>query len=142
MKIATLIKGKGLEVIGVDGDSAVADAISKMVERNIGAVLVMDGGQTIGMFTERDVLKCWARGDDFTKTKVSKVMTRELLVARADDDLSYVMSIMIQKGVRHLPVVDKGAVVSVLSIRDVVRAQVDNLEAEVHYLKEFITSAG
>jgi len=140
-KVRALIKDKGLEVIAVDSEATVAQAINKMVERNIGAVLVMEDGSPSGMFTERDVLRCWKAKKDFD-VPVREVMTRDLLAVKADDDLGYAMSIMIQRGVRHLPVVDRGVVVSVLSIRDVVRAQVSSLEAEVHYLKEFITSAG
>ncbi len=140
-KVRALIRDKGLEVIAVDSEASVAQAISKMVERNIGAVLVMEDGSPSGMFTERDVLKCWKSKKEFD-VKVKDVMTRDLLAIKADGDLGYAMSIMIQRGVRHLPVVDRGMVVSVLSIRDVVRAQVSSLEAEVHYLKEFITSAG
>lgn len=140
-KVRALIKDKGLEVIAVDSEASVAQAIDKMVERNIGAVLVMEDGSPSGMFTERDVLKCWRVKRDFD-VQVKEVMSKDLLAVQADDDLSYAMSIMIQRGVRHLPVVDRHVVVSVLSIRDVVRAQVSSLEAEVHYLKEFITSAG
>jgi CBS domain-containing protein len=140
-KVRALIKDKGLEVIAVDSEATVAQAMNKMVERNIGAVLVMEDGSPAGMFTERDVMKCWNAKKDFN-VPVNEVMTRDLLAVQADDDLSYAMSIMIQKGIRHLPVVDKNTVVSVLSIRDVVRAQVSSLEAEVHYLKEFITTAG
>jgi len=119
----------------------VDQAVNKMVERNIGAVLVMEEGSPVGMFTERDVLKCWKAHEGFD-VPIKGFMTKNLIVLQADDDLSYAMSIMIQKGVRHLPVVDKKTVVSVLSIRDVVRAQVSSLQAEVHYLKEFISSAG
>jgi IMP dehydrogenase len=140
-KVRALIKDKGLEVIAVDSEATVDQAVNKMVERNIGAVLVMDDGAPVGMFTERDVLKCWKAHEGFD-VPVKNFMTKNLIVLQADDDLSYAMSIMIQKGVRHLPVVDKSAVVSVLSIRDVVRAQVSSLQAEVHYLKEFISSAG
>jgi CBS domain-containing protein len=140
-KVGALIREKGLEVIAVDSEATVAQAMNKMVERNIGAVLVMEGGNPSGMFTERDVMKCWNAKKDFN-VPVKEVMTRDLFAVQADDELSYAMSIMIQKGIRHLPVADKGTVVSVLSIRDVVRAQVSSLEAEVHYLKEFITTAG
>ena len=139
MKVRTLIKEKGLEVIAVDSEATVAQAISKMVERNIGAVLVMEEGNPSGMFTERDVLKCWKANKGFN-VPVKEVMTRDIFAVEADENISNVMSIMIQKSVRHLPVADKGAVVSVISIRDVVRAQVSSLEAEVHYLTEFITS--
>jgi len=140
-KVRALIKDKGLEVIAVDSEASVTQAVDKMVERNIGAVLVMEDGSPVGMFTERDVLKCWKAHEGFD-VPVKNFMSKNLIVLQADDDLSYAMSIMIQKGVRHLPVVDKHSVVSVLSIRDVVRAQVSSLQAEVHYLKEFISSAG
>lgn len=140
-KVRALIKDKGLEVIAVDSEASVDQAVNKMVERNIGAVLIMEEGSPVGIFTERDVLKCWKAHQGFD-VPVKGFITKDLLVVQADDDLSYAMSIMIQKGVRHLPVVDKHAVVSVLSIRDVVRAQVSSLQAEVHYLKEFITTAG
>ena len=141
-KVRSLIKKtpfKGLEVITVDSEATVAQAISTMVERNIGAVIVMEEGNPNGMFTERDVLRCWKANKGFD-VKVKEVMTRDLFAVEADEEVSNVMSIMIQKSIRHLPVVDKGAVISVISIRDVVRAQVSSLKAEVHYLTEFITS--
>jgi CBS domain-containing protein len=112
-----------------------------MVERNIGALLIMEAGRPAGMFTERDALKCYARRS-VEGTAVGEVMTRNLIIASPDDDVSYVSQIMIQKGIRHMPVIEGGHVVSVLSMRDVVKAQVSNLEAEVHYLKDFITETG
>lgn len=140
MKIRDLIKTKGFEVIAVDSETSVADAIIKMVDRNIGALLVMEESGPVGMFTERDVLKCWASsGDTFRETPVRDVMSTDILIAEVGDDVSYAMSIMIQRKLRHLPVLDSGRVVSVLSIRDVVKAQVSNLQAEMHYLKDYIT---
>lgn len=138
MKIGDLIRNKGFEVIAIDADTAVSDAIAKMTDRNIGALLIMEDGKTAGMFTERDVLKCWAARGTFD-IAVKEVMTKNLLIAEIGDDVSYAMSIMIQRKVRHLPVLDGGKVVSVLSIRDLVKAQVSNLQAEVHYLKDYIT---
>lgn len=142
MKIKDLIKTKGFEVIAVDGDTPVAEAIRKMVDRNIGALLIMEEGKPRGMFTERDVLKCWVKGRDFATSPVRETMSRDLVVAEAGDDLEYAMSIMTQRGVRHLPVLEGGRLVSVLSIRDVVKAQVSHLKAEVHFLKDFITEIG
>lgn len=142
MKVRDLIRSKGFEVIAVDADTTVDEAVRKMVDRNIGALLVIEGDKTAGMFTERDVLKCWTLKGRLEGIVIKEVMTRDLVVAEAEDELSYAMSIMIQRKVRHLPVVDKGKVVSVLSIRDVVKAQVSNLQAEVHYLKDYITEVG
>lgn len=138
MKIRDLVKEKGFELIAVDGSATVSDAIAKMVDRNIGALLIVEEGRPVGMFTERDVLKCWVSRGSYD-VAVREVMTKDLLIAELDDDISYAMSIMIQKKVRHMPVLDKGRVVSVLSIRDLVKAQVGNLQSELHYLKDYIT---
>ena len=142
MKIKELVKAKGFEVIAVDADTKLGDAIKKMIDRNIGAILVVEDGNPAGIFTERDVLKQWDAAGDPNLTPMKDVMTRNLIVVDTGDELEYAMSIMIQKGVRHLPVVEKGKLVSVLSMRDVVKAQVKNLEAEVHYLKDFISDIG
>lgn len=139
MKIDELVRGKGFEVIAVDGSTTVANSVAKMIDRNIGALLVMVDGVPSGMFTERDVLKCWGRKDTFDGVAVREVMTKDLIVIELGGSVADAMSIMIQKKVRHLPVVDGGKIVSVLSIRDVVAAQVSNLQTEIHYLKEYIT---
>jgi CBS domain-containing protein len=128
-------------IISIDKDKTVADAVNLMVEDEIGALVVVDGGRPVGMFTERDVLKCWTRKCDrhFTDIVISEVMTTNLIIAEAGDDLSYVTSIMIKNRIRHLPVIDNHKVIAMLSIRDVVKAQVTNLKAENHYLKDYIS---
>lgn len=140
MKIRDVIKDKGPEFIAVDSSSFVDLAISKMVDRNIGAILVMEDGNLVGMFTERDVLKCWVNTrESFDKVKIKDVMSKDIMIVQPEDDLNYAMTIMINKKIRHLPVVENGRVTSVISIRDMVKAQVTNLQAEVHYLRDYIT---
>lgn len=140
MKIRDVIKDKGPEFIAVDSSSFVDLAISKMVDRNIGAILVMEDGNLTGMFTERDVLKCWVNTrESFDKVKIKDVMSKDIMIVQPEDDLNYAMTIMINKKIRHLPVVENGRVTSVISIRDMVKAQVTNLQAEVHYLRDYIT---
>ena len=140
MKIRDVIRDKGPEFIAVDGSALVDLAITKMVDRNIGAILVMEEGNLIGMFTERDVLKCWvSTRESFDKVKIRDVMTKDIMIVQPDDDLNYAMTIMINKKIRHLPVVEHGRVTSIISIRDMVKAQVTNLQAEVHYLRDYIT---
>ncbi len=139
MKIRDLLKEKGLEFIAVEYGVTVDVAIHKMVDRNIGAVLVMENDKLVGMFTERDVLKCWVKSKQGCSTILVKdIMTKDVMIAELDDDLNYAMTVMINEKIRHLPVIDKGKVVSVISIRDMVKAQVSNLQAEVHYLKDYI----
>jgi len=142
MKIKELVKNKGFEVIAVDAETRLNEAIRKMIDRNIGAILVVEEGKPAGIFTERDVLRQWSASADPNLVPIRDVMTTNLIIVDVDDEVEYAMSIMIQKGVRHMPVVEKGKLVSVLSMRDVVKAQVKNLEAEVHYLKDFISDIG
>ncbi len=129
-------------IISLGVDKTVADAVSILVEHEIGALVVVDSdGKPVGMFTERDVLKCWTRKGDrhFKDIKVSEVMTTNLIIVEADDDLCYVTTIMIKNRIRHLPILEKNKLVAMLSIRDVVKAQVTDLRAENHYLKDYIS---
>jgi len=135
MKVKDILKDKGLEVIAVDGDVTVDVAVRKMNERNIGAIMVMEQGSFVGMFTERDVVKTWADKGSFDKVIVKDVMSKNLKVLEPEE---YVMTIMTSERIRHMPVFEKGKIVGLVSIRDVVKYHVGNLKAEVHYLKDYI----
>jgi len=128
-------------IITIDKDKSVADAIYQMVESEVGALIVIDGEKPVGMFTERDVLKSWTRKGNilFKDIKVSEVMTTNLIICESEDDLCYVTTIMIKNRIRHLPIVENTKIVAMLSIRDVVKAQVSDLRAENHYLKDYIS---
>lgn len=129
-------------IVSLDKDRTVADAVSILVENEIGALVVVDSdGKPVGMFTERDVLKCWTRKGDrhFKDIRISEVMTTNLIIVEADDDLCYVTTIMIKNRIRHLPILEKNKLIAMLSIRDVVKAQVTDLRAENHYLKDYIS---
>lgn len=138
LKVKDILKDKGLEVIAIDSSATVDTAINKMIERNIGAILVMEEGDCVGLFTERDVLKCWVMHSSVDKVAIKDVMSKDLLVIEPDDDLDYAMTIMTNKKIRHLPVIDRGRLVGLVSIRDVVKYHIGNLEAEVHHLKDYI----
>lgn len=115
LKVKDILKEKGLEVIAIDNSATVDTAISKMIERNIGAILVIEDGSCVGLFTERDVLKCWTDHGTANKVAVRDVMSKDLLVIEPGDDLDYAMTIMTNKRIRHLPVVDKGRLVGLVS---------------------------
>lgn len=129
------------DIILIAKDKSVADAINQLVENEIGALVVVDGGKPVGMFTERDVLKCWTRKGEkpFRDISISEVMSANLIIVEPEDDLCYVTTIMIKNRIRHLPVLDKNKIIAMLSIRDVVKAQVTDLRAENHYLKDYIS---
>jgi IMP dehydrogenase len=139
--VKEILEPSSKTIITISRDQSVADAISQMVEHEVGALIVVEDDKPVGMFTERDVLKCWTRKGEkhFKDIKVAEVMTVNMIIAEQDDDLCYVTTIMIKNRIRHLPVLEKSKIIAMLSIRDVVKAQVTDLRAENHYLKDYIS---
>ena len=141
MMVKEILGPLNANIISISRDNSVGNAISQMVEHEVGALIVMDGEKPVGMFTERDVLRSWTRRSKtpFEDVKVGEVMTTNLIIVETDDDLCYVTQIMIKNRIRHLPVIDQKKIVAMLSIRDVVKAQVSDLRAQNHYLKDYIS---
>jgi CBS domain-containing protein len=139
MKVRELLSIKGLECFSINSTDNLQAAARQMAECNIGALLVMDRGSLVGIVTERDIVKHSASEQKGLKDIVIKdAMSANLLVVKPGDDLDYVMAIMIQNNIRHLPVIEESGLLGLLSMRDVVRVLVKNLKAENHYLKDFI----
>jgi CBS domain-containing protein len=138
MRVKQLLDIKGIECFSIMSDGTILDAAKQMAECRIGALLVMEKGHLAGIVTERDVVKTLANDRNCKDVRITDVMTRNLLVSKPGDDLDYVMAVMIQNGIRHLPVVDEHGLVGMVSMRDVVRVLVKNLKAENQYLKDFI----
>ena len=120
------------------GDTVLA-AITLMAEQRIGAVLVMDGDELVGILSERDYSrKCILQGRRSADTLVSEIMTREVVTVPPTMTAREGLELMTHSYFRHLPVVEEGGLVGMLSMRDVVRVLVKNLKAENQYLKDFI----
>jgi IMP dehydrogenase len=141
MTVNELLAQKGRSAIAMETDRTVEDAIKTMNQEKISAVLVSEQGKTVGIFTERDVLRCYLMtgGKPFRDVLLRDGMTRDLIVAETGDEMCDVMSIMIEKSIRHLPVTDGEKIVGMLSIRDIVKAQVKELHARIHYLKDYVS---
>ena len=139
MKVKELLSIKGIECFSILGEQSLLDAAKQMTECKIGALLVMDKGSLVGIVTERDIVKNAANESLQCKdVKIKNIMTTNLLVSKPGDDLEYVMAVMTQNNIRHLPIVDQHGLVGVLSMRDVVKIMVKNLKAENQYLKDMI----
>jgi len=140
MKVKDLLSLKGREVIQMELDTTVESAIRTMSNRQISAILVTDSGKPIGIFTERDVLRCYIKtnGKSFNEVQIKDAMTTNLIVAESEEELDNVMGTLIEKNIRHLPVVEKGRVIGMLSMRDVLKTQVSNMQSEIHYMKDYI----
>lgn len=139
MKIRSLLEKKGYELVTVPPSLSLLDAIRLLVAHNIGSVIVEDDNRVRGILTERDVLRQAAKSPEaLSRIGVEEIMTREVVVGVPDDTLDYVMEIMTRNRIRHLPVVEDGWLVGIVSIGDVVDALRKDVEAENRYLRDYI----
>ncbi len=139
MKIRDVLRKKGTEVICVGPEQPVLAAVSILSAHRIGALVVRSGEEIRGIISERDVLNLVARGpEDLSGARVQDIMTSDVIVGVADDDIEYVMSIMTKNRIRHLPVVTDGRLDGILSIGDVVNAVKQSVESENRHLKDYI----
>ena len=142
MRIREVLDRKGGSVVTIEPDRTVHDAMRILVENNIGSVIVTQGGSTVGILTERDVLRLGATSPEaLATTLVGEAMTRELVVAVADDLVEYAAGVMTANRIRHLPIVDGERLTGVLSIGDVVNALKQEKEVENRYLRDYIQGA-
>jgi CBS domain-containing protein len=130
---------KGREVYFLRGDQSVRDAARYMTERRIGAVAVLDGTRLAGILSERDIMgRVVARRLDPDATKVGDVMTRELIVAEVKESHEDGVRKMKQAGCRHLPVVDAGNLVGMVSLRDLLQVDLTEKDEEIRWLNAYI----
>ena len=119
--------------------ATVSDAVKAMAAHNVGIVSVLEGDKLVGVFSERDVVRRVVdRGLDPARTPVGDVMTTELVVADADEDYQSAMRKMDQANIRHLLVVSEGRILSMISIRDLMRVHMDDQGEEIRYLREYL----
>lgn len=123
----------------VQRNAMAADAVRMMATYNVGIVAVLDGDKLVGVFSERDVVRRVVdRGLDPARTPVGDVMTTEIVFADADDDYQSAMRKMDQANIRHLPVVSEGRLLSMISIRDLMRVDMHDKGEEIRYLREYL----
>lgn len=143
MKISQILHGKAVNALyTVSSDQTVLDALKLMAEKNIGAVLVVDAGQLTGIFSERDyarkvILKDRSSGD----TRISEVMTAQVITIEPDQRLEECMEIMSDKHIRHLPVVSEGELLGIISINDVVTAVIRDQKSRINSLESYISGS-
>ena len=119
--------------------SSVSEAVHAMAEHNVGIVAVVDGDALLGVFSERDVVRRVVdRGLDAAQTTVEQVMTTDLVLGDVNEDCQVAMMKMDRANIRHLPIVSDGRIVSMLSIRDLMRAEIDNTGVEIEHLRAYL----
>ena len=140
--IRQILAGKP-DVFSIDPDATVLDALKRLEEKNVGALLVMKGGRLVGIFSERDYARRMIlHGRSSRETAVREVMTPEVFTIAPEATSGECMVHMTDRHIRHLPVLENGRVVGVISIGDVVRAVIDDLRFTIRQLEGYIRTAG
>jgi CBS domain-containing protein len=144
MNVAAILKDKGSDVVRVAPDMRIQDMVKLLAEKRIGSVLVTDKeGRVAGLASERDVIYGIAeQGQGILERPVSEVMVRKIVVCNPQSHVNAVMASMTERRVRHLPVMDGDEVVGIVSIGDMVKARIAELEFESQAMREYIATAG
>jgi CBS domain-containing protein len=140
MKVKDFLKIKGRSVITIGPDETIHTAIQKLVENNIGALPVCDAkGTMVGIVSERDLLRECGQCSDAKKTKIKDVMTAEVVIGVLEDNLDFVMNTMMQKGIRHIPIMDGAKLVNIISARDIIEERLEECQVDVRNLNDYIS---
>jgi CBS domain-containing protein len=142
MTVRSILDTKGHQILSVEPDAKLSAAIKMLGERKIGAVLVMNQGRLEGILSERDIVRVLGeRGAGVLDEPVSAVMTRKVISCRQSDTVAAIMEMMTLGKFRHLPVLEEGRVVGLISIGDIVKWRVREFEAEQEALQNYIKTA-
>jgi CBS domain-containing protein len=137
MKVETVLAKKGHEVATVNPSATLATVAQRLRLQGIGALVVVEGDRVVGLVAERDIVRAFAehRGEA-AEIKVEEVMTRDVITCRREDSLTRILGLMTRHRVRHLPVLEGGRLVGLISIGDAVKHRLDELELEASVLRD------
>ncbi len=142
MTVRAILDAKGIQVVTIDADATVSSVVTLLGERRIGAVLVMSGDRMDGIISERDIVRALAeRGAKMMDEQVRALMTTRVMTCRKGDTVASVMEKMTEGKFRHLPVIEEGRVVGIVSIGDVVKHRLSEFEKEQEALRDYIKTA-
>jgi len=137
--VRQLLNAKGDEVWSMSADGSVFDAIKLMAEKNIGAVVIVEAGLPVGIFTERDYARnVFLKGKTSPTTRLGDIMVTRVICAKPDETIEQCMAVMSDKRVRHLPVLDQGRLVGIVSIGDLVKAVIADQQFVIEQLEHYI----
>jgi CBS domain-containing protein len=142
MTIAAILSNKGSDVATVPTGTRVRDAVMLLKDRNIGAVPIVDGSRILGIFSERDLVGCLcAHGAEALDMAVDAGMSSPAVTVAMDTPVLAALSIMTNRRIRHLPVMESGRLRGIISIGDLVKHRIERIEAEAEALRSYIQSA-
>ena len=142
MTIAAILSTKGGDVATIDSAAPLAQAVVDLADKRIGALVVTQGGSVVGVFSERDLVKCLGkRGAAALDEPVSAAMSAPAISAEPTTPVLTALALMTQKRFRHLPVMTGGQLVGIVSIGDLVKYRIDSIEHEAAAMRSYIQSA-
>jgi CBS domain-containing protein len=137
-----ILDRKGHQVWSLHSDDTVYDAIKMMAEKDVGALLVLDGGKIVGIVTERDYARnVFLKGRASPQTLVAEIMVRDVVSVKPDNSIEEGMALMTAKRVRHLPVISNGELLGIVSIGDLVKSIISDREFAIEQLEHYISGA-
>jgi len=140
MKVSDILRVKASNIYSVTGDINVYEAIKIMGEKNIGALVVIEDQKLKGILSERDYArKIVLKGKSSKTTLVKEIMTENVITVSSDDDIEKCMTLMSEKHIRHLPIVENGEVKGMISIGDVVNAIIETQKETIAHLQSYIS---
>jgi CBS domain-containing protein len=140
-QLSEILAEKGHDVLRIEADASVLAAVKQMVEANVGSLLVTDGGQVTGIVTERDYLRrVTLEGRTDRETAVREIVSSPLIVATPETTIDECKALMTDRRIRHVPVVEDGDVVGLVSIGDLVKFESKQQSFEIKYLTDYITA--
>lgn len=143
MRIAEILSGKGADVVTVRPDATVRELLALLAEHNIGALVVTRDGATVeGIVSERDVVRCLHAEPSAFDQPVSAIMTADVASSAPDESVDHLMALMTDRRIRHVPVLVDSRLVGIVSIGDVVKSRMGELEFERAQLSSYISGSG
>lgn len=139
MRISDVLRTKGADVATIVPTATVAELLAALAQRNIGAMVVMSDDQLVGIVSERDIVRCaHERGADVLSIPVADIMTTEVATCAPDETVDHLTVLMTERRIRHVPVVQRGQLHGIVSIGDVVKSRMDELEHAQSQLEAYI----
>lgn len=142
MYVSTILSSKGGDVVTVEPNATVGQAVALLAEKTIGVVVVSsDGKSAEGILSERDIVRALAVHHSLENIAVSALMSRDVISCAPDDTIAELMALMTERRIRHLPVVEDGALAGIISIGDVVKYRLAEIEGETAALRDYVAQA-
>ncbi len=143
MKLKKILseKEKNHGVCSVRANATIKEAAEKLVEHNVGCLLVTDPGNPekyIGIVAQTDIIKKCAADDNFREVKVQEVMVKDMIVATGEDEVDYIVKVMNRHKIHHIPVIEKGKIRGIISITDIIGSLYEEDEIKIHYLSDYM----